>query len=93
MKSLLLAGAIMLAITTVCFAEQLDRVVGNRATNQCEIVTSSPVVIGNIRFEDGPYKNPSTMPSSRAPPSAPVPSRLPSEPTGDQCRTLSPRTP
>jgi len=32
-------------------------VVGNRATNKCEIVTSNPVVIGDIWFEDGPYKS------------------------------------
>ena len=31
--------------------------VGNRATNKCEIVTSNPVVIGDIWFEDGPYKS------------------------------------
>jgi hypothetical protein len=45
----------MFAITTVCFAEELFWVVGNRATNKCEIVTSNPVVIGDIWFEDGPY--------------------------------------
>ena len=47
----------MFAITTVCLAEELYRVVGNRATNKCEIVTSNPVVIGDIWFEDGPYKS------------------------------------
>jgi hypothetical protein len=57
MRSLLLAGAMMFAITTVCFAEELFWVVGNRATNKCEIVTSNPVVIGDIWFEDGPYKS------------------------------------
>jgi hypothetical protein len=61
MKSLLLAGVTMFAITTicatVCFAEELYWVVGNRATNKCEIVTSNPVVIGDIWFEDGPYKS------------------------------------
>jgi hypothetical protein len=57
MKSLLSAGAVMFAITTVCFAEELYWVVGNRATNKCEIVTSNRVVIGDIWFEDGPYKS------------------------------------
>ena len=57
MKSLLLAGAMMFAITTVCLAEELYWVVGNRATNKCEMVTSNPVVIGDIWFEDGPYKS------------------------------------
>jgi hypothetical protein len=57
MKSLSLAGAMIFAITTICFAELLYWVVCNRATNQCEIVTSNPVVIGDIWFEDGPYKS------------------------------------
>jgi hypothetical protein len=54
-KSLLSAGVMMFAITTVCLAEELYWVVGNRATNECETVTSNPVVIGDIWFEDGPY--------------------------------------
>ena len=45
------------AIGTVCFADGLYWVVGNRATNKCEIVTSNPVVIGDIWFEDGTYKS------------------------------------
>jgi len=57
MKSLLLAGATMFAFGTVCFADGLYWVVGNRATSKCEIVTSNPVVDGDIRFEDGPYKS------------------------------------
>ncbi len=57
MKRLMLAGAITLAIGTVCFADSLYWVVGNRATNKCEIVTSNPVVIGDIWFGDGPYKS------------------------------------
>jgi hypothetical protein len=32
----------MFAITTVCLAEELYWVVGNRATNKCEIATSNP---------------------------------------------------
>ena len=57
MKSWMLAGAITLAIGTACFADGLYWVVGNRATNKCEIVTSNPIVIGDIWFEDGPYKS------------------------------------
>jgi hypothetical protein len=57
MKSWMLAGAITLAIGTACFAEGLYWVVGNRATNKCEIVTSNPIVIGDIWFQDGPYKS------------------------------------
>jgi hypothetical protein len=57
MKRLILAGAVMLASGTVCFADGLYWVVGNSATNKCEIVTSNPIVIGDIWFEDGPYKS------------------------------------
>jgi hypothetical protein len=57
MKSLMLAGAMTLVTGTVCFADGLYWVVGNQATNKCEIVTSNPVVIGDIWFEDGPYKS------------------------------------
>ena len=57
MKSLMLAGAMTLAIGTVGFADGLYWVVGNRATNKCEIVTSNPIVIGDIWLQDGPYKS------------------------------------
>jgi hypothetical protein len=57
MKSLILAGAMTLTIGTVSFADGFYWVVGNRATNKCEIVTSNPVVIGDIWFADGPYKS------------------------------------
>jgi hypothetical protein len=56
-KPLLLAGAMVFAIGTVCLAAGLYWVVGNRATNKCEIVTRNPIVTGDIRFEDGPYKS------------------------------------
>jgi hypothetical protein len=32
-------------------------VVGNRATNSCDIVGSNPVIVGDIWFGDGPYKS------------------------------------
>jgi hypothetical protein len=57
MKSLIAAGAITLTIGSACFADGLYWVVGNRATNRCEIVTSNPIVIGDVWFEDGPYKS------------------------------------
>ncbi len=57
MKPLILAGAMTMAIGTVGFADGLYWVVGNRATNKCEIVTRNPVVIGDIWFEDGPYRS------------------------------------
>jgi hypothetical protein len=57
MKALILAGAMMLAIGTACFADAMFWVVGNHATGKCEIVTRNPVINGNIWFEDGPYRS------------------------------------
>jgi hypothetical protein len=61
MKPLILAGAIILAIGTACFADGLYWVVGNRTTNKCDIVTYNPVIFpyggGNFWFEDGPYRS------------------------------------
>ena len=57
MKSLLLAGAIVVATGTNCLAEDFYWVVGNRATGGCPIVRTNPVVDGDIWFEDGPYKS------------------------------------
>ena len=59
MKSLLLAGAMIVAAGTTAFAAGGYWVVGNRATNRCDIVTSNPVIDsqvgGNITFGSGPY--------------------------------------
>ena len=57
MKPLILAGAMLVATGTACFADGLFWVVGNRATSKCEIVTSNPIVTGDIWFEDGPYRS------------------------------------
>lgn len=57
MTSLTLAAVIAGAIGTVCLADGLYWVVGNRATSKCEIVTSNPIVNGDIWFEDGPYNS------------------------------------
>lgn len=57
MKSLILAAAMIVASGSACFADGLYWVVGNSVTNKCEIVTSNPIVIGAIWFEDGPYKS------------------------------------
>jgi hypothetical protein len=64
MKSLLLAGAMIVAAGTAAFADgwvQGYWVVGNRATAKCDIVTSNPVIDaqvgGNITFGSGPYKS------------------------------------
>jgi hypothetical protein len=57
MKPLILAGAMLLATGAACFADGLFWVVGNRATSKCEIVTSNPIIDGNLWFEDGPYRS------------------------------------
>jgi hypothetical protein len=57
MKTWMLAAAITLVTATFGLADGLYWVVGNRATNGCEIVTSNPVVNGDIWFADGPYKS------------------------------------
>jgi hypothetical protein len=58
MKSLLLAGAMIVATGTCVFAQGGYWVVGNSATSKCEIVTSNPVINaqvgGNIWFGTGP---------------------------------------
>jgi hypothetical protein len=60
MKSLLLAGATIIATGTCALAQGGYWVVGDRATSKCEIVTSNPVINaqvgGNIWFGTGPYK-------------------------------------
>jgi hypothetical protein len=55
MKSLLLAGAMVVATGTCVLAQGGYWVVGDRATGKCEIVTSNPVINaaqvgGNIWF-------------------------------------------
>jgi len=61
MKSLLLAGAIVVATGTFAFAQGGYWVVGDRATSKCEIVTSNPVINGlvggDIYFGTGPYRS------------------------------------
>ena len=57
MKRLIFAGALLLASGTASLADGLFWVVGNRATGKCNIVTSNPVIIGDVWFGDGPYKS------------------------------------
>jgi hypothetical protein len=63
MKSLLLAGALSCAAGTACVAQDFPGysgfwVVGNHATNRCEIVTSNPVIDYTvIWFGSGPYQS------------------------------------
>ena len=61
MKSLLLAGAMIAATGTLAFAQGGYWVIGNRATAKCEIVTSNPVITGEVGgpiwFGTGPYQS------------------------------------
>jgi hypothetical protein len=62
-KSLLLAGALNCAAGAACVAQGFPAysgywVVGNHATNRCEIVTSNPVIDYTvIWFGSGPYQS------------------------------------
>ncbi len=57
MKRLMIAGALLLASGAVAYADGMFWVVGNRAAGNCQIVTSNPIIIGDIWFGDGPYKS------------------------------------
>ena len=57
MKAWILAGVLIGMTGTACLADGLFWVVGNRATNKCTIVTTNPVIGGDIWFGDGPYKS------------------------------------
>jgi hypothetical protein len=59
MKAAIFAGAFLGLVATASVADAgLYWVVGNRATNRCEIVTSNPVInYTTIWFGDGPYKS------------------------------------
>jgi hypothetical protein len=50
MRALILAGAMTVVIGTVCFADELYWVVGNGATNECDIVTSNPIQVAAVRM-------------------------------------------
>jgi len=57
MKRLIFACSLLLVSGTMSLADGLFWVVGNRATGKCNIVTSNPVINGDIWFGDGPYKS------------------------------------
>lgn len=57
LKRLILAGTLLLTSGTASLADGSFWVVGNRATGKCNIVTSNPVINGDIWFGDGPYKS------------------------------------
>ena len=53
----MIATALSFANASAARADGLYWVVGNRASAKCEIVTSNPVIIGDIWFADGPYRS------------------------------------
>ncbi|MGJ4882404.1 MULTISPECIES: hypothetical protein [unclassified Bradyrhizobium] len=62
MTRAVLTAALIGMTATAAWAEDPDMfwVVGNRATNRCEIVTSNPIVtptMGDIWFASGPFKS------------------------------------
>lgn len=57
MLRLILAGATLMVLEAASFAADSYWVVGNSATSKCDIVTSNPVIAGDIWFGDGPYKS------------------------------------
>jgi hypothetical protein len=57
MKRLMLAGSLLVWTTTSGLADGTFWVVGNQATGKCQIVTTNPVIGGDIYFGDGPYKS------------------------------------
>jgi hypothetical protein len=64
MKRLILAGALVL-VTSTSYADGRFWVVRNRATGNCDIVTSNPVIGGGSAYDNGggysfgtgPYKS------------------------------------
>ena len=61
MKSLLLAGAMLVATGATSLADGYYWVAGNRTTSKCDIVSSNPVIYpyggGTFWFGDGPYRS------------------------------------
>ena len=57
MKRLILACSSLMVSGTMSLADGSFWVVGNHATGKCNIVTSNPVINGDIWFGDGPYKS------------------------------------
>ena len=57
MKRLIFACSVLLASGTISLANGLFWVVSRRATGKCNIVTSNPVINGDVWFGDGPYKS------------------------------------
>ncbi|MGJ4941665.1 hypothetical protein ACQR1W_13915 [Bradyrhizobium sp. HKCCYLS1011] len=57
MQRWVLGASLTVLFATTSLAEDLFWVVGDRAADRCAIVTSNPVIVGDIWFADGPYKS------------------------------------
>jgi hypothetical protein len=62
MKRVVLTGCVLFAATAINFGDALYWVVGNRANQRCDIVTSNPVIFGvgynaGYWFGDSPYRS------------------------------------
>ena len=58
MKRLMAACLVLMASGSLARAdESYFWVVGNHANGKCQIVTSNPIIDGDIWFGDGPYKS------------------------------------
>ena len=67
MKRLMAACVVLLASGSVGLADDnYFWVVGNLANGKCQIVTSNPVIAGDIWFGDGPYKSKSDAKLARS---------------------------
>ena len=57
MKRAMIAAALLAMSGMAAQADGAFWVAGNRAAGKCQIVTSNPVITGDIWFGDGPYKS------------------------------------
>lgn len=57
MRAFIIAAVLLGMAATAALADGMYWVVGNRATNTCDIVTKNPVIDGDIYFGTGPYRS------------------------------------
>jgi len=66
MKRLIVACSLLLASGTMSFADGMFSVVAVSSKDKCNIVTSNPVINGDIWFGDGPYTSKSDAKLARS---------------------------
>lgn len=57
MRCFIIAAVLSSIGASAASADGMYWVVGNRATNTCDIVTNNPVISGDIYFGTGPYRS------------------------------------